>query len=140
MRAQSVFEVLEEDGFFMACRFAKGNDANDRWRFRVDQRDSHATQESEGHEPLLLIAETVVLHGVCHSVEDGGGITKVEAVHAQIRPALALVPRETHLRSVYTLRRRVNEKGRPLTIELSAAAAAVWALHFIVHARAPAIC
>jgi len=86
----------------MTCGFAKGNDANDRWRFRMRDRNRYSAQESQCHETLLAVGESVVFNRERRALEHPGRVAEIEPVYSKIRLPLPLVPEETHTLTVYT--------------------------------------
>ena len=71
-------------------------------------RDSRCTietatvQQAQGDETLLAIGEAIVFVGRRGPLEYAPGIGEVKPVIPEICLSLALVPREAHLRNVYT--------------------------------------
>jgi hypothetical protein len=60
-RAQSVLEVFEEDSRLTLCRLSKGDDMDAVLRLGVNDGHRNAIEQSQRHEPLLAVPETVVL-------------------------------------------------------------------------------
>ena len=68
-------------------------------------RDGHrnTAQEAQRDEALLAVAEAIVLERGRKAGEHLVGIGEVDLVILEVGLPLALVPREPHLRSVYTV-------------------------------------
>ena len=95
----------------MCCRPSKGYDTNFFLGFHVDNRYRNAVQETESHETLFAIGEPVVFVGGRKPVKDPCGVHEVNAVSPKVCATLHLVPREPHIRSVYTIMSHVKIKG-----------------------------
>jgi len=76
--------------------------------FGVDDRDDDTSQQAKRDEPFFAVTEAIVLIRKGRSFEYFSRIDEVEAMILQIRFALSLMPREPHMRSVYTTSARVN--------------------------------
>jgi hypothetical protein len=101
-RRQSVLEVLEEDDFFISSRSPKRDHVNAFAGFQVHDRNGNPIQQTQGDETLLAIGKTIVFIGRRGPFEYAPGIGEVKPVIPEICLSLALVPREAHLRNVYT--------------------------------------
>jgi hypothetical protein len=61
-----------------------------------------AIQETKCYKSLFPIIEAIVFKRKCRAVEDWLSVRKVNPVIAKVRCSFRLVPRVSHLRSVYT--------------------------------------
>ena len=66
-------------------------------------RYDHATEKPQRNESLLSVGDPGVLERKRGSFENTVGISKVEPVIAEVRPALALIPDLANIQIVYTL-------------------------------------
>jgi hypothetical protein len=116
IRAQLVFEALEEDRFFMACRFSEGDDPNGLGCLGVNDGDRSAPKEPEPDEALLVVLEAVVFEREGDAFEHSRRVNEVEPVGFQVLSSLTLVPQNAHLRSVYTRVRLRQSVTVPLDV------------------------
>ena len=79
--------------------------------FRVDDGHGDAFEQSQRHEALFIVSESVILEGECGAAEYPLRVHEVEAVVLQVPLALRLVPRITAWPSVYSIRIYVKPVG-----------------------------
>jgi len=77
----------------------------------MNNRNRYAAQKPQGHKPLLIIIETVVLEGEGGTFKDSWGIPEIQPVFAEVGLAFPFIPPEAHLRSVYTPRPRIKQSA-----------------------------
>ena len=83
----------------------------------MHERDTHASEETQGHKVLFRILESVILKGERRPRKDLLGIHEIEAVRGQVGAPLRLVPGKLHLKTIYADRiyvKRGGTRGRPL--------------------------
>jgi hypothetical protein len=107
-RFQSVLEILEEEDFFMSSGSSKRDHVDAIRHFRVDNGNRDTTKKSQRNEALLAVREPVVFVRHGGSAEYSLCVRKVKPMISKVRLSLSLVPRDTHLRSVYTTEPGVN--------------------------------
>jgi hypothetical protein len=66
-------------------------------------RDRHSTEKAQRDEALLAVAEAIVLERGRDARKHLGSIDEIDLVLLEVDLPLALVPREPHLQSVYTV-------------------------------------
>jgi hypothetical protein len=86
----------------MSGRPPKRDHVNAFAGFQVHDRNGDPVQQTQSDETLLAIGKAIVLVGRRGPFEYAPGIGEVKPVIPEICLSLALVPREAHLRNVYT--------------------------------------
>ena len=74
----------------------------------MDNRDGYAFENSQCHEALFAVVESIIFIRNCRSVEDLCCVTEVELVSLEISSSFTLIPFKEHRRSVYTYRHSVK--------------------------------
>lgn len=81
---------------------SEGYDTNGATGLGVNDGYGRPVKQTERHESLFVIAESIVFVGGRQAGKNPGCIGEVEAVLFQIGCTLLLIPLELHRRSVYT--------------------------------------
>jgi len=76
--------------------------------FCVNDGDGDAVNKLQRHKSRFIVLETIILIGICGSLEDSWGICEIQTVIPQIPLPLLFVPREPHaqlyIQNVYASR------------------------------------
>ena len=100
--ARFVSDVLEEDRDFIRRGFAEGDDTDFIFTLCVDNGYGTTFEQTQSDEASLVISETVVLECECRTGEDLFCVDEVDVVNLQITSTFPRIPRESHMRIVYT--------------------------------------
>ena len=86
----------------MLAGLSQGDDPDCVFPFGMDDRDHSALEQTEGHEPLLPIAQARIFEGHGQLIEYGFGVEEVDAMSSEVGLAFVLVPFEPHVDGVTT--------------------------------------
>jgi len=100
--ARFVSDVLEEDRGFIRRRFAEGDDTDFIFVLCMNNGYRNTFQQAKCDQPALGIRETIVLESKRGTGEDTLCVNEVDVVNLQITSTFPRIPRESHMRIVYT--------------------------------------
>jgi hypothetical protein len=126
---KSVFDTFEEDFLFAASGLSERDAVDFIFGLGVCKRYRFAIQDPKRYESSLGVRKTIVFERNGRPDKDSLSVHKVQSMDFQIYFPLCLIPGKPHSRSVYTLRRHVNEAR--WSIDTAAYAHAVLGYNYI---------